>query len=89
MALIAKAIMAPTSGTVIGRMSVSVVLANFPNFEWSHLGQGDSHILSSKKTGSWTGIVTENEPFVPSRRAVGERKSSYSESDLRGFSSVR
>ena len=37
MALIAKAIMEPTSGTVAGRMSVSVVLANFPNFVSSHL----------------------------------------------------
>ena len=59
MALIAKAIMEPTSRTVAGRMSVSVVLANFPNLVWSHLGQGDSHILSSKKTGSWTGASSQ------------------------------
>ena len=32
MALIAKAIMEQTSETVAGRVSVSVVLANFPNF---------------------------------------------------------
>jgi len=34
MAFIAKAIMEPTSETVAGRMSASVVLANFPNFVW-------------------------------------------------------
>ena len=55
MALNAKAIMEPRWGTVAGRMNVSVVLANFPNFVWSHLGQGNSLILSSKKTGSWIG----------------------------------
>jgi hypothetical protein len=34
---------------------------------------GHSHILSYKKAGSWTGIVTENEPFAPSRRAMAEQ----------------
>ena len=37
MALIAQAIMEPTSETVADRMSASVVLANSPYFVWSHL----------------------------------------------------
>jgi hypothetical protein len=45
MALIAKAIMEPTSETVAGRMSVLVVLANSPNLVWRHLLQGSSRIL--------------------------------------------
>ena len=50
MALIAKAIMEPTSETVAGRVSALVVLADFPDFVWGHLGQGNSRILSSPKT---------------------------------------
>ena len=50
MALIAKAIMEPTSETVAGRVSALVVLADFPDFVWGYLGQGNSRILSSPKT---------------------------------------
>jgi len=52
MALIAKATVETASETVAGRMSASVVLANFPSFVSWHLLQGDSLILSYKKTRS-------------------------------------
>jgi hypothetical protein len=54
MALIAKAIMEPASETVADRMSIVVVLANSQNFVWMHPLQGNSRILSYKKTRSWT-----------------------------------
>ena len=88
MALIAQAIMEPTSETVADRMSASVVLDSSPNFLWRHLVRVIHTFCRPRKQGHGQGIVTENEPFAPSRRAVGERKSSYSESDLREFSSV-
>ena len=73
MALIAKTIMGPTSETVAGRMSVLVVLANYPSFVWRHLIQGNSLTLSYKKTGSWIGIDTENKPFPISHRVMAEQ----------------
>jgi hypothetical protein len=54
MALIAKAIMEPASETVADRMSILVVLANSQNFVWMYPLQGNSRILSYKKTRSWT-----------------------------------
>ena len=65
MALIAKAIMEPTSETVAGRVSALVVLADFPDFVWGHLGQGNSRILSSPKTWSWTGASLERTSHLP------------------------
>jgi hypothetical protein len=57
--------MEPTAETVADRMSILVVLANSQNFVWMHPLQGNSRILSYKKTRSWTEAMSQRTSHLP------------------------